>query len=70
MTTPTIPGLEELKVLADHHERQGIFHAKAAASKATWYHEQERDTRRAAEHFAVASALRTTLTKGGDNGQG
>lgn len=50
--------MSNLAALAEHHERQGILHARQAMNDASWYHARERDTRRAAEHFAVAAALR------------
>lgn len=56
----------ELLALAEHHDRQGVFHAKSARSNASWYHAQESDTRRAAEHFAVAAALRARAAQESD----
>lgn len=49
---------DELLALAEHHDQQGVYHAKSAHNDAPWYHGHEKDTRRAAEHFAVAAALR------------
>lgn len=52
------PDKAALMALAEHRERQGVIHAKHAASNAPWYHQHAADTRRAADHFAVAAALR------------
>ena len=52
------PDKAALMALAEHHDRQGVFHAKQAASNASWYHGHAADTRRAADHFAVAAALK------------
>lgn len=62
MTDPATvaKGLEEL---AAHHERQGIAFAKKALNNAPWYHGHAQDTRRAADHFAVAAAVRNLLEK-------
>ena len=49
---------EALEALAAHHDAQGLFHAKAATSHAPWYHCHAADTRKAADHFAVADAIR------------
>lgn len=49
---------DELIALADSHERRGVSRAEQAMSDATWYRDQAADTRRAADHFAVAAALR------------
>lgn len=53
-----------LNELADHHWRQGVFHARAAYNNSSWYHNHAQDTAKAANHFAVAASLRHHLTTG------
>ncbi len=55
----------DLMELADFHEQAGVRHAKAASSKEPWHNEQQAShkTRRAADHFAVAAALRALASK-------
>lgn len=52
---------EELERLAEHHEAQGVLFAKQATSNATWKHDHAQDVRRAADHFAIAAALRAQV---------
>ena len=64
----SMPDRDTLLSMAEHHDRQALFHAKAACSDATWYHGHEKDTRRAAEHFTVAAALRSRAALIGGEG--
>ena len=53
----------EIVELAEHHERQAMIYARQAASNAPWKHDHAQDTAKAANHFAVAAAVRAHLNR-------